>query len=98
MILDEDDLKILKKFIELGRKKEFTTWKLMKSIYPDGRDTEHMRIRTKMERMAKYGLFIVQGNPKVYYLIKKNILLDKIPKIENCISIKANGKWEIFEL
>lgn len=97
MILDEIDLKILIEFLKL-KNKETTTWKIMKEIYPNGRDREHMRIKKKIERMSKHGLFKVGGKPKSYCLYGDKVLRNKIPILEKSISINVEGKWEIFEL
>lgn len=96
--MDDIDLKILKEFCKLKSDEKITTWRIMKKIYPKGRDVEHMRIKKKILRMSKHNLFFISENPKEYTLIKDNVKLNKIPKIKNCISIKINNFWEIFEI
>lgn len=98
MILDNYDLIILREFCKLKNNEETTTWRIMKKIYPKGKDRENTKIKLRIEKMAKYGLFSVDGNPKVYTLTNNCVNLNKIPKIEKCISVKIDGKWEIFEM
>jgi len=98
MIFDDIDLKILTEFLKLGDK-QTSTWKIMKTIYKDGRDTEHMKIKKRIERMGECGLFkINETKSKTYSLIGDKVLLDKIPLIKKSISVKVDGKWEIFEI
>lgn len=101
MIVDQVDLQILNEFCRLKENEFFKTWNLMKKIYPKGRDHEHMKIKRKIERMAKYGLFYVEGNPKTYTLDSDKVFLKKISfPCKQClaISILIEGKFIAFEI
>lgn len=98
MSFDEVDLKVLKKFYELSDKRDnFTTWTLMKSIYPNGRDKEHGLIRRRIMRMAEIGLIRLSKEEGII-LVKDYIKINEIPTLKTCISLRVNNKWEIFEL
>ncbi|MEK6881503.1 MAG: hypothetical protein AABY22_17910 [Nanoarchaeota archaeon] len=102
MFLDEIDLKILIGFSKLDGKK-ITLWSLMKKIYPKGNQREYMRIRKKIVRMSRKGLFLITKLNKhyEYSLVKDNVKIKKIrfpDKISNSICLKICGKWEIFEI
>ncbi len=71
MILSDEDLRILRKFCKL--KDETTTWKIMKEIYPDGSDREHMRLKRRISRMSEF--FTIEGSPKTYVLDSDKVFL-----------------------
>lgn len=99
MILDNVDLKIIQEFYKLNGKK-VTSWKLMKKVYPKGKDLEHMNIRSKIKRMSKHNIFFISKNKnktEEYILIKDFVKINRIPIIKNCVSIRVDGKWEIYE-
>lgn len=101
MILDQIDIKILTLFSKLKENEFFSTWGLMRKIFPKGRDSEHMKIKRKIESMAKIGLFTIEGKPKIYTLDSDKVYLKKIsfPNRRNlAISLLVDGKWESFEL
>lgn len=98
MIIDEIDLKILYEFLKLKDNEYTSTWKIMKKIFKNGRDNQHMTIKRRIERMSE--LFIVEGKPKIYTLISDKVYLKKIKfpdKISKAICIKLD-KWEVFEI
>lgn len=102
MFLDQDDLLILKEFCRLKANEETTTWKIMRKLYPRGRDNEHMRIKKKIEKMAKYNFFFVEGKPKAYTLNSNKVYMKKINypnrKKSNSIMMNIEEKWQVFEI
>lgn len=96
IFLDKEDVKILREFSRLNGGKT-TTWKIMRKIFPRGLEREHNRILRKIKKMANYGLFKEFINPREYSLIEENFLVNKIPKLNNFVSLKVNSKWFIME-
>jgi len=74
----------------------------MKKIYPKGQKREYMRIRKKILRMEKDGLFIYVPNENRFILISDLVKLRKMKfpdrKISDALYLKINNKWEIFQL
>jgi len=98
MVFSELDLKILKKFHDCASEDiEFTSWTLMKKIFPDGRDTQHTKVRRKLLNLVKMGL-LHYSKKEGFVLIKDFIKINEIPILKNCISVQVDKKWEIFEL
>ena len=100
MIIDSTDISILKEFLNLDGK-ETTTWEIMKKLYPRGQDKEHMNIKRRLDKMEKYGIFFVNGEPKEYVLISDNVKKQKIlfeNKKVDCICIFTSGRWNAFQL
>lgn len=101
MIIDDYDLIILKEFLKLKENEETTTWKIMKKIFPNGRDRENMKVKCKIKKMSKHGIYYVGGNPKIYTLIKDNVKFKKV-KIENTlfnfIALKVDGLWALYQI
>ena len=101
MIIDSTDISILKEFCKLNGK-IVPLWSLMQKIFPEGKQKEYMRIRKKIERMSRDGLFFIDEDEDNHYeLDQDNVKLKKI-KFPNgkksAILLKSCGKWEIFEL
>lgn len=75
----------------------------MKKIFPSGRTTEFMRIKTKIEKMEKIGLFFIEKEKGIncYSLIKDNVRVRKFRfpnKTSKGVCIKVYGRWQVFEL
>lgn len=102
MILDDYDLEILKIFCKLNPETgETTTWKIMKIIYPKGRETQHELVKRRIKKMAKEKLFIFEGKPVTYILDPEIVSLRKFSfpdKRASAICIKVNCLWEVFEI
>jgi len=99
LIIDNEDLKIIKEFSKLGENSNVTTWDIMKNIYKNGRDTEHMRVKAKISKMQKHGLFIKDKNG--YTLIKDRTIIKKIyfdEKPRNSVCFLVDGKWSAYEI
>jgi len=105
---DELDLKILEIFCRL-KEDQFTTiskiskstWRIMKKIFPNGREYENNKIKRRIERMANHKLFIVEGNPKTYTLNSDKVCHKKFnfsTRKSFAIEILINGKFEVFEI
>ena len=101
MTLDEKDIKILLEFNKLEEDKEITSWKIMRKIYPSGREKENENLKYRMGKMAECGLFVVEGNPRQFVMIQENVVVRrfKFPdRSSKGIALKIDDKWEIFEL
>lgn len=106
MILDDTDLKILKVFCKLKEDEETTTWRIMKKLYPKGRDVEHKIIKERIKKMARYDLFHIEDGfsdrnklpNKKYTLIKDNVCLKIInfpDKKGLAVILKIDGnQWD----
>lgn len=105
------DLKIIKEFIEFKDGDKLTTWKIMKKICPDGHDTEHMSVVTRLQKLAEYNLFSIQKNGNLndyskipenfkigFFNFPKNNLNDKKRKKSKGIMMNLDGKYAIFEI
>ena len=55
-----------------------------------------MTIRRKIIKMAELGI-IKKLSEKDYVMVKDFVKVNEIPAIKNCLSIKVNCKWFIFE-
>lgn len=101
MVLTDLDLKILKEFCKLKDNESTTTWKIMKKLFKEGKDVENMVIKNRIKRMAEFGLFKIEGNPKVYILDSDKVFY-KMFSFPNGrkkgIAVLRNGAWEIFEV
>ncbi len=100
MILDEIDLKILYEFAKLKENEFTSTWKIMKKIYKKGGNKENNKIKYRIKRMSKYGLFKIEY-PGIYTLDSDKVFLKKInfpTRNKLAICIELDKKWESFEL
>ncbi len=102
MIIDNIDLKIILEFLK-NKNKKFTTWFLMKKIFPKGKVSEHMTIKSKLDKMEKHGLFILsnENGKKEYLLIEEKVKLKKIKfekKYTNTICFFVEDKWNAYEV
>lgn len=99
MIIDNDDILILKEFLKLKPKENIPAWSLMRRIYPKGRNREIGRVQSKIRKMANYGLFLING--KSYELITDNVKIRRF-KFENkektFICIFTYSKWSAFQV
>lgn len=101
MLVDKDDLLLLKWFIKMASNNEADLWKIMKKIYDKGKVREYMRIKQKLEKFEKHGLVISEGNPERYCLIEDNVKLKFIEyngKSVESICIFTEGKWNSFQI
>lgn len=100
-MLDNYDISILKEFYKLKESKETTTWEIMKRIHENGWNREHIRLKSRVKKMAEYGLFFVNGDKRrTYTLILDNVVFKRFnfpDKTCNAVCLKINGKWEIYE-
>jgi len=102
MLIDECDIKIIQEFNKLNGEK-ISTWNMMRKIYPKGRDYEYKKVTRKMEKMAKFGLFLIEINKgKHYQLIQDNAKVGKMKfpdnKVHDSVSMKICDKWWVFEI
>ena len=101
-MLDIIDINILKNFNKLGKNKEISIWKMMRRIFPKGSHREEMLVKRRIEKMEKFGLFIIEKNsPKRYSMISDNVIFKKssfFGRVNNSIHLKINGKGVILEL
>ena len=101
MIIDHVDLIILRYFCKLKKDDCFGTWTLMKKLYPKGKDLEHMRIRRKIEKMARNGLFSVNIETKEYTLHSNLVYIKKMKfkdKEVETICFSVDNKWCCYEI
>lgn len=99
MILDDLDLKILKEFSNLDD--ECTTWDMMKKVLREGKDKEHMLIKRRIERMAKFNLFKINGEKIKTYIMDSNKVFYKEFNFpcgkKKGIAVLFEKKWLIFQ-
>lgn len=74
----------------------------MKKLFPNGKIKEHVSIKRKIQRMANYGLFTVNGTSRPTYTMNSDkVFLRKInfpcDKLDSIV-IFAEGMWTAFEL
>jgi hypothetical protein len=101
VILDTTDLKILREFWKLGEGEETTSWRIMKSMFPKGDSIKHNKVKKRIEKMSRYGLFQIRGNPKEYILCQDKVICKKIKydgKYAESVCFFADGKWSSFEI
>ena len=100
-MIDKDDLRILKIVSNIDFDKNTTDWKIMRRIYPKGKDYEYHKICSKLDKLARYGLIIIQENSdKIYNLIDDFVKFSKIrfidKKIHDCAWLYINKNWCCF--
>lgn len=97
MIITDEDIRILKIFLSKNNCK--TTWQLMKKIYPNGSNQEHMRIKGRIKRLAGNDLILITKDN--FFLVGEKVKLKKIKfdKINlDSICILTNRKWMAFQI
>lgn len=101
-MFDDDDLKIIEAFLKLRPDECKTGWGVMKSIFRNGKDTEHSHIRRKIIAMSKVGLFKITKNSPTTFLLDTDKVFRKRISIGtrkiNCLCLLTDGKYQIFEL
>lgn len=102
MFLDYDDLNILKEFRKLREGESTTSWKIMKKIYPGGKERENNNINRKIKKMSSYGFFHIEHNSPTQYILIKDVVKIKAFVINgkkyDGIALLINNKWQIFEI
>lgn len=106
MIISDVDAIILREFAKLNADEYTTTWKIMKKVYPDGNNSENMKIKKRIEKLLKYGFFVTEGrgeHTKVYILDKNKVRLKKFkfPDSNSSVDglcIRTNCKWQVIEV
>ena len=104
MILSYEDILIFREFCKLKSGESMSSWQLMKKIYRDGNDKEHMNILSKINKLAKYGFFTISqngNNHKTYGLVSDKVSLKKInypDRNAESICLIYQGKWQSIEI
>lgn len=99
MIVDQEDILILKYFSKIREGKTIKDYDLMRKIYPNGKTKEYMRFIRKIKKMEGYGLFTITEDN--YELDGDKVILKKInydEKQVESICIFVDGKWACFEI
>ena len=106
-MIDSIDLKILKVMKKLETE-ECSPWFVMRRIFPKGSDSEVKKIKWRMERLEKIGLFMIEKNsPRHFQIIEENVLFktEDFPDIlsgkkrkSSSVWLNINNKWQVFEL
>ena len=104
MILSLTDLKIIREFCKLKEGECCSSWKIMRKIYPKGRDVENTNIIQRIEKMSKYGFFLINysdNRKKEYNLVSEKAIYKKFGfpnRKSHGIALMMEGKWNIIEL
>lgn len=101
-MLEIIDLKIIREFCKLKINEESSTWKIMKNIFKEGKNSDNILIKRRIEHMSKLGLFKINGEEKTTYtLIDKNISYKNFNfpcGNKKGIAVLIDSKWSIYEL
>lgn len=104
MIIDSEDILILKSFYEL--EKEEDLWDLTKKLYPSKKDYEkrskYMFLRNRIKRMGE-DIFKIKKRENGFseFILTENVkfCIHKFPNgYKKCLMINTEKKWMIFEL
>ena len=104
MIIDQENLKILKGFY--GLKKEEGLWELTKKLFPECKTEpeisgRYIFIQRRIKKMDD-GLFKIENiNGCSKFILSDHVVFcrHKLPcGYKECAIIKLEGKWNIFEL
>lgn len=102
MLLDTEDLKILREFSRIKKGRDRKLSEIVESIYKNHGDREYHAVKRRIISMSKYGLFdIVKNSPTTFTLNQNNVFLKKFnfPTRESeCIAVLIENKWNIFEI
>ena len=101
-MIDYIDLQIIDILYNLKDNENLRTWGIMKKIYPKGKDIEHNRVMSKVDKLSRYGIILITNDTeKVYRLVKDYIHYSrhKFPdgKYYNSVGLFLKGKWCIFQ-
>lgn len=74
----------------------------MKRIDPSGRDSLHCSIKTKLNKLATYGLIKIKDNAHTFFCLIEDYVKFSDIKFPNrkslAVSLFMNGKWSIYEI
>lgn len=102
-MLSELDVKILLEFSKLKEDEESSTWEIMKKIFR-GKKSQYLNIDIKQRiiRMAKFGLFKINGDKIRTYTMDSNRVFYKTFNFpcgrRKGIAVIVDGKSQIYEL
>lgn len=104
-MIDDYDFMILKAFSKLSsnEQKPLSSWKVMKNIFNDGKERENEKIKKRVKKMEKMGLFLIEENSnKICWIMNKDNVKFQIHKFPdgkyNSVVLKIYGKWEAKQL
>lgn len=82
---------------------ETTSWDIMKKVYRDGGNKEHMIIKRRIIKMGELGLFKkIDEPPKpITWELSEDVEIKKYKfkdKYKDALFLMINNKWRIYEI